>query len=136
MNYKIYLNLKKMNRHDADAIAEYTKRLSVYCSTQLFCKPSVDVQRICGHPSEHTRYFLITPGYDTPSSEAFASMLDNLGIHGCSCICFFLGYPQPEVDIPTLSLSSMPLSTGLSGVVLCEQLYRSYRILNHQPYHK
>ena len=54
---------------------------------------------------------------------------------------YFIGYSSDDisdltVSCKTLSLSSMDLSIGLTGVVLFEQLYRSHRILNHQPYHK
>lgn len=139
MNYYIYLNSKKLNRCDTDAIAEYSKRLNAYCSMHLICKASISLSRITEQATEHTRFFFITPGTDTPSSEDFAVTLEELSIHGCSTIYFFVGYSQPEPPIPTLSylsLSSMELSVGLTGVVLYEQLYRSYRIRNHQPYHK
>ncbi|WP_376779720.1 23S rRNA (pseudouridine(1915)-N(3))-methyltransferase RlmH [Proteiniclasticum ruminis] len=36
----------------------------------------------------------------------------------------------------SLSLSSLSLSPELSFVCMLEQLYRAFRIWNHEPYHK
>lgn len=136
MNYTIYINTKKLDTAVKQAISEYTKRLSSYCKTKLIYKPS---NTFPIHPESsaltHTRYLQIQPGMTTPTSEAFADTLNQYGITGTSSIVFFIGYPMDD-SVPTLSLSSMELSLGLTATLLCEQIYRSYRILNHQPYHK
>ena len=137
MNYSIYLNTKKLNPNDAAAIAEYSKRLSAYCTIRLVCKPikALEPFLIKQNFSDHTCCYQVLPGTDTYTSEDFAGNLDQLGIHGTSSVYFFIGYPVC-ISMSPIHLSSMELSTGLSGVVLYEQLYRSYRILNPQPYHK
>lgn len=137
MNYSIYLNTKKLNPNDAAAIAEYSKRLSAYCNIRLICKPMKALEPFLMKQafSDHTCCYQVLAGTDTLASEAFAANLEQLGIHGTSAVTFFIGYPVCASMSPVY-LSSMELSTGLSGVVLYEQIYRSYRILNHQPYHK
>lgn len=142
MNITIFINVKRINPNDAAAIAEYTKRL------QAYCKPLVKLQVISGlefpefyqrlKKSNHTKAYQLVSGSSSCSSEAFAENIRVQSIQGISQFLFFIGYtiPKEEISIEPLILSSMSMSEGLSGVVLCEQLYRSCRILNHQPYHK
>lgn len=148
MNYSLYLNIKKLNPNDEAALKEYQKRLSAYCKINHYCKPAASVSAVLSSikASAHTVLILIQAGSNTSTSEELAEQLQQAGNHGISNICFFIGYDPvlSESDIhssmtgslPVLSLSSMDISIGLTGVVLQEQLYRSYRILNHQPYHK
>lgn len=145
MNYTIYFNAKKLNSNDADAIAEYAKRLSAYCKINWYCKPAKSIKALppFRKPSKHTLYVPVRTGETTPSSEELAEQINQINIQGISAVCFFIGYEDSteqndtnSITIPVLSLSSMTLSPGLTGVVLYEQLYRSYRILNGQPYHK
>lgn len=143
MNYTIYLNAKKLNSNDLAAIQEYSKRLQAYCKTHFLLKPASGCRAIMSahKSSNHTCFIQVQTGSHTPSSEELSDTINQLGIQGISNICFFIGYSSDDisdltVSYKTLSLSSMDLSIGLTGVVLFEQLYRSYRILNHQPYHK
>ena len=113
---------------------------------------------------EHSMIYQIHTGSDSPSSEQLAALIQENSLHGSSNIYFLIGYDtytmtkehlsgdtltqaqagstisesklRNDIPIKPLSLSSMSMSNGLTCVVLCEQLYRSYRILNHQPYHK
>lgn len=143
MNYSIYLNTKKLNDNDIAAMKEYQKRLSAYCRISHCCKPANDLSALLSAEKDSARQIdiLIRPGGLTPSSEELAVHISEMGIHGISTVRFFIGYAVSKknsdmIPLPVLSLSSMDISTGLTGVVLYEQLYRSYRILNHQPYHK
>lgn len=65
-----------------------------------------------------------------------------LGVNGTSHIMFVIGGSlglSPEIlkraDL-LLSFSKMTFPHQLMRVVLLEQIYRSYRIMNHEPYHK
>lgn len=145
MNHIIYFNCKKLSANASDAIAEYAKRLSAYCKTNWYCKPAKDVSALSAvpAPSAHTLWISVLPGESTLTSEELARHLEQIGIQGISTLCFFIGYPAKNqtcnaaIQTPvTLSLSSMDISPELTGVILYEQLYRSYRILHHQPYHK
>ena len=75
-------------------------------------------------------------------SVAFAERLEQLGIVGESHIQFIIGGSlglDPEVlrrADERLSFSDMTFPHQLMRVILLEQIYRSYRIINNQPYHK
>lgn len=69
-------------------------------------------------------------------------MIDKLGIGGTSHIAFIiggsLGLDQrvlKQSDM-LLSFSDMTFPHQLMRVILLEQVYRSYRIINGEPYHK
>ena len=76
------------------------------------------------------------------TSEALADKIDSLGISGTSHITFIIGGSlglSEEVlkraDYK-LSFSKMTFPHQLMRMILLEQVYRAYRIMNHQPYHK
>ena len=69
-------------------------------------------------------------------------MIEKLGVKGISQIAFVIGGSlglSPEVlgraDY-RLSFSRMTFPHQLMRVILLEQIYRSFRIRNHEPYHK
>ena len=76
------------------------------------------------------------------TSEDLANQLDHLYTQGKSQICFVVGGSlglSKEImtranDRWCLSLSTFPHQ--LVRILLLEQIYRSFRILNHEPYHK
>ena len=75
-------------------------------------------------------------------SESFARLIDDLGINGHSRIVFVIGGSlglsdevKKRADM-LLSFSDMTFPHQLMRVILAEQIYRSYRIINNQPYHK
>lgn len=138
MNIRIYLNEKKININDASAIQEYTKRLQAYCTPCVYNKPLGNKSFQDFHTKlnlgEHNVSYCVCAKKTTQSSEALAEHMNQCAIQGISSMTFFIGYPDTQLE--EFSLSSMELSTGLTAVVLTEQLYRGYRILNNQPYHK
>ena len=75
-------------------------------------------------------------------SEELAERIGRLGVEGVSQIVFVIGGSlglsgrvMERADF-ALSFSKMTFPHQLMRVILLEQVYRSYRILNHQPYHK
>ena len=76
------------------------------------------------------------------SSEELASKLQKLGVDGISHIVFVIGGSLGLSDEVmrradyALSFSKMTFPHQLMRVVLLEQLYRSYRIMAGEPYHK
>jgi 23S rRNA (pseudouridine1915-N3)-methyltransferase len=69
------------------------------------------------------------------SSEQFAEMIQAFAPD--RFVSFFIGLKSPAgAWDETLSLTSAELSWDLLPVVLLEQIYRAYRIIHHEPYHK
>ena len=71
-----------------------------------------------------------------------AEKIDTLGIQGSSHIIFIiggsigLGKEVLKRSDYALSFSKMTFPHQLMRVILLEQIYRSYRIISHEPYHK
>lgn len=142
-----------------DAIAEYSKRLSKYCKLEII---EVADEKTPDHASEVVeksirdkegerlmRYirdddYVITLeiGGKMLDSVAFFRQLENLGIRGQNHICFVIGGSIGLGDALVkrsdyaLSFSKMTFPHQLMRVILLEQIYRSYRIMTNQPYHK
>ncbi len=142
-----------------DAVAEYGKRLGRYCKLeiiqvedektpdkagealgQLILKKEAD--RILKHIREDA--FVVTleirgKEYD---SEGFAGELERLAMQGVSHIQFVIGGSlglHEEVCKKAdraVSFSKMTFPHQLMRVILLEQIYRGYRIINGEPYHK
>ena len=145
MNIKIIANVSKLSLASNGAIQEYSKRLSRYCKFNFYpCKKEKDAIK---HLSSSATIFLVTPSKETLSSEELAKTIEYLGVSGQSDLLFLIGFSQQWIDetlrsnkqyqkIETLSISSLTFSASLASAVLSEQIYRAYRILNKEPYHK
>ena len=75
-------------------------------------------------------------------SVRFSDLIDNLGIQGKSNITFIIGGSlglssavKSRADM-LLSFSDMTFPHQLMRVILLEQIYRAYRIIKNEPYHK
>lgn len=75
-------------------------------------------------------------------SEELAEKIRLLGVGGASRIVFVIGGSLGLSDAVLrradlqLSFSKMTFPHQLMRVVLLEQIYRSYRMIHHEPYHK
>lgn len=75
-------------------------------------------------------------------SEELAEKIRLLGVGGASRIVFVIGGSLGLSDAVLrradlqLSFSQMTFPHQLMRVVLLEQIYRSYRMIHHEPYHK
>ena len=76
------------------------------------------------------------------SSEELAEKIETLGVQGKSHIIFIIGGSiglgrdvLAKSDL-ALSFSRMTFPHQLMRVILLEQIYRSYRIIQKEPYHK
>ena len=81
-------------------------------------------------------------GGEQLTSENFARKINELGIRGTSHIQFViggsigLGKEVLKRSDYALSFSKMTFPHQLMRVILLEQIYRSYRIISGEPYHK
>ena len=75
-------------------------------------------------------------------SVELSEKIDKLGLSGKSNVYFVIGGSLGLSDAVMkradykLSFSRMTFPHQLMRVILLEQIYRSYRIINHEPYHK
>lgn len=133
MNIQIYTHQTKMNKHYKDAQKEYEKRLSKYCKLEVIpCKDEAQLAKKC---KEGTYTLKITTSMKSMDSVLFSQHLETLGIYGTSTVAFIIGFPS----FPTIeehSISQLEFSQELLLITLLEQVYRSYRILKNEPYHK
>ena len=74
--------------------------------------------------------------------EEFSKLIENQGVMGKSNITFViggsLGLSQDVIKRANYKIcfSKMTFPHQLMRVILLEQIYRSYRIINREPYHK
>ena len=142
-----------------DAIAEYSKRLSRYCKLEIIevadektpdhasevVEKSIrdkEAERIMKYVKEDAYVITLEINGKLLSSEELSAKINQLGIQGTSHITFIIGGSiglGKEVLARSdyaLSFSKMTFPHQLMRVILLEQIYRSYRIINGEPYHK
>lgn len=142
-----------------DAIAEYTKRLSKYCKLEIIevtdektpdnASETVEEQirskeadRILKNIKDDAFVITLEINGKQLTSEELANKIDTLGIQGTSHIAFIiggsigLGREVLQRSNYALSFSKMTFPHQLMRVILLEQVYRSFRIINNEPYHK
>ena len=142
-----------------DAIAEYSKRLSRYCKLEIIevadekttdnsretVKDGIrdkEGERILKYVKDDAYVVTLEIKGKLLTSEELAEKIDKLGIQGTSHIIFIiggsigLGKEVLKRSDYALSFSKMTFPHQLMRVILLEQIYRSYRIISHEPYHK
>ena len=76
------------------------------------------------------------------TSEGFADCIRNVTLRGKSHLVFVIGGSLGlhekvlKRSDQAISFSDMTFPHQLMRVILSEQIYRSYRIINGEPYHK
>ena len=127
-----------------DAVAEYIKRLSRFAKTEIRELPEgVNPEAEADEILRAVRGYVVALAVEGEkiSSEGLASRLKRLGDEGRE-ITFVIGSScglservKSAADWK-LSFSDMTFPHQLMRVILLEQIYRGYRIMNHEPYHK
>ena len=142
-----------------DAIKEYSKRLSRYCKLEILqvadektpegASEAVELQikekegqRILSLIRDDAYVIALAIEGKMLDSEELAERIEKLGVSGISQIVFVIGgslglsaQVMKRADY-ALSFSRMTFPHQLMRVILLEQIYRSYRIMTNQPYHK
>ena len=159
MNIDILCVGRLKEKYLKDAVAEYSKRLSRYCTLNIIETPDEKVSEDQGEALDekarnaegerllkHIRddAYLITLEIEggSLSSTELASAIYETGLKGISRIQFIIGGSiglSSEIikraDMH-LSFSRMTFPHQLMRVILLEQIYRSFKINNNEPYHK
>lgn len=142
-----------------DAIAEYEKRLGRYCKLEICEVPDEktpdgasesledtikekEADRILGKLPEDAYVMILDIVGKKMDSVAFGKKIEQLGISGKSHLVFVIGGSlglhekvKKRADF-SVSFSDMTFPHQLMRVILLEQIYRGYRIVKGEPYHK
>ena len=75
------------------------------------------------------------------SSEQFAAKIKGLAVQGCPVVFVIGGSLGLDESVQArsdfaLSFSELTFPHQLMRVILLEQIYRAYKIIRHEPYHK
>ena len=142
-----------------DALAEYGKRLGKYCrlevvevedektpdkageALELQIKEK-EAQRILKYVKEDAYLITLEIEGRKMDSVSFAKKLEKLATYGASHIQFVIGGSLGLHDMVSaradekISFSDMTFPHQLMRILLEEQIYRGYRIICGEPYHK
>lgn len=142
-----------------DAIDEFTKRLSKYCKLEIvevadektpdnasaaeeLKIKAKEGDRILAAIRDDMYVIALAIEGKQLSSVELADKINQLGISGKSSIAFVIGGSLGldgrvlgRADYK-LSFSAMTFPHQLMRVILLEQIYRAYRIISGEPYHK
>ena len=150
---------KIKEKYFTGAIEEYAKRLSRYCKLELIevadektpdgASEGLELQikekegeRILQKIPDGAFVVALAIDGKMLDSEELADQMERWNVGGISHVVFLIGGSlglAPTVlkraDYK-LSFSKMTFPHQLMRVILLEQVYRSFRIRNHEPYHK
>ncbi|MGE6257629.1 23S rRNA (pseudouridine(1915)-N(3))-methyltransferase RlmH [Heyndrickxia sporothermodurans] len=159
MNISIITVGKLKEKYLKQGIDEYLKRLTAYAKVEIFEVPDEKAPEILSesemeqvkqkegerilskiHPDTHVIALAIQGKMKT--SEELADGIDKLATYGKSKIAFVIGGSLGLSDEvikrsnESLSFSKMTFPHQLMRLILVEQVYRSFRIMRGEPYHK
>ena len=140
-------------------IREYEKRLSRYCKLEIIevsdektpdkasdaLKAQIrdtEGKRILKYIRDDDYVIALAIQGKMPDSVELSQFMENLGIQGKSSVVFVIGGSLGLSDEVLkrsdyqLSFSRMTFPHQLMRMILLEQIYRGYRIMMHEPYHK
>ncbi len=150
---------KLKEKYWKSAIEEYSKRLSRYCRLEIRevadekCPENAspaDQEKVKEREGERILQLLPRDALAVTleiegrslSSEKLARWMEQVPHKGKDHICFIIGGSlglSPEVcrqSSLALSFSAMTFPHQMIRVILLEQIYRSFRIIRNEPYHK
>ncbi|MGG4383763.1 23S rRNA (pseudouridine(1915)-N(3))-methyltransferase RlmH [Priestia megaterium] len=159
MNISIITIGKLKEKYLKQGIQEYLKRLSSYAKVEIIeladekapenlsesemeQVKQKEGERILAKISDDTHVIALAIKGKQKSSEELAKEIDSLATYGKSKIAFVIGGSlglSSEVmkrSNAALSFSKMTFPHQLMRLVLVEQIYRAFRIIRNEPYHK
>lgn len=149
MNIRILCVGKLKESYWSDAVAEYKKRLSAYCSLsieEVKESPREDLaeegEALLRRIRPEDFVILLEVAGKALDSEGLAAMMGRLGLEGKSQLVFVIGgsaglssQVKDRGDF-ALSFSAMTFPHQMMRVILLEQIYRGFKILRGEKYHK
>ncbi len=159
MNLTIVCIGKLKEKYWVEAVLEYSKRLSRYCNLEIdelkeeklpdnASKAeeeqvvAAEGKRLLKRISDTAYVVTLEIKGKELTSEGLAEKIGDLGLEGKSDLVFVIGGSlglSEEVSKRSdlkLSFSKMTFPHQLMRVILLEQVYRGFKILAREPYHK
>ena len=141
---------KLKEKYLRDAVEEYEKRLGRYVKLSIKELPdgpdmqaeASRIEAVLESVESDTCVITLEIEGTSYTSEGFAEKISELMTKGTAHICFIIGGSDglaPSVTSKAdlhLSFSKMTFPHQLMRVIFLEQLYRAFRIINGEPYHK
>lgn len=142
-----------------DAILEYSKRLSRFTKYEIIevadektkenasdkeisIVKDLEGEKILNKLNEDSYVITLEINGKTPDSVGLAKKIKEITLNGYSHITFIIGGSLGLSDSVIsksnyhLSFSNMTFPHQLMRVILSEQIYRAFKIINNEPYHK
>ncbi|MGY3766127.1 23S rRNA (pseudouridine(1915)-N(3))-methyltransferase RlmH [Vagococcus vulneris] len=159
MKIKIITVGKLKEKYLKQGIAEYTKRLGKYCKLEMIevadeKAPEAlsdaemtqvkqkEGERILSKVGDQDYVYALAIQGKEITSESFAESIEKMSIQGKSTFTFIIGGSLGLSD-DVLKRSNTQISFGrltyphqLMRLILVEQVYRCFRIIKGEPYHK
>ncbi len=150
---------KIKEKYFTEAIKEYSKRLSRYVTLNIVevddeqtpdrAPTALGIQvkqregeRLLKALKDDAYVIALAIDGQNPDSLELARTIEKLGVQGHAHLAFLIGGSLglsrevlERADLK-LSFSKLTFPHQLMRVILLEQIYRSFRIIRHEPYHK
>lgn len=159
MNIKIITVGKIKEKYLTLAIDEYSKRLRAYCRLEIIevkdekieerfsdsekaRAVAIEGERIARHLKDNEIVAVLKITGKQLTSPDFAKKIEAYGVQGKSSLTFIIGGSlglSPEIEARShwdLSFSKMTFPHQLFRVMLLEQVYRAFKIMKNETYHK
>lgn len=142
-----------------EACAEYLKRMGAFAAAKVYEPEPINlpqnpnqtqIDKALSQEAERIREYIKPASFTvamciegkTISSEQLADKLNDIGNRGFSTVNFLIGSShglseelKRSADL-RISMSPMTFPHSLARVMLMEQVYRAFSILNNSKYHK
>ena len=156
MNIKILAVGKIKEKFTKDWISEFEKRLSPYCTFDILEIPAepildeksyekykiIEGEKILSLIKEDSYVITLEIKGKMLSSEEFAQKIDEISKNGINELIFVIGGANGLSDAVSkradfkLSFSKMTFTHQMARLILTEQIYRAFKILKGENYHR
>ena len=136
---------KIKEKYLTEGINDYLKRISKYHKIEIIELPDSGIieegNNVLKHINPKDYLIALSIEGDMLSSTELANKIDKTFITN-PCITFIIGGSDGLIDEVKnrchyrLSFSKMTFPHGLFRLILLEQIYRSFKIINNETYHK
>lgn len=131
MKINIYSDNIKLKKNYNVALDEYIKRCSIFTKINFY-----KYKKGCLKPNDYV--ILIDSDYDCISSTDLANKIKQITTYENSTINFILLSKSKNIETfnDSFSISKINISEEMLLIILTEQIYRAFTILNGKKYHK